>query len=435
MNILDFGAVADGKSICTKAIQAAIDACESNGGGTVVIPAGTFVSGTIWLKSHVELHLEMGAVLRGSPNLDDYCTVASYPQNGMCIAEQWNGAHLIVALEQDDVALTGPGTIDGNGKAFFEEEVPKTPLHCFSWFNGIRRARDKERLRPGQMIVFCECTNVRVDNLNLRDSTCWTVFLHGCTDVIVTRLNIRNPNVNVNTDGIDIDCCDGVTVSDCIIHTGDDAITLRGSSARLKDKTRVCQNISITNCVLECTVCGVRIGVGQGTIRHAAISNITMRRVCDGFLFQSAYQEPSTGTEISDIAISNIQMHCVAYPVRVVSGAPSATSQIKNINIDGIYGRCHGSFKFKGSKLTQPRHITLRNVNMFVEASPVKLADPADYPSELFLFDHVDDVTLDNVRINWEEDAEPTWKCCVSIKDANVDIRQNCKLPEPKKTS
>ena len=430
-NILDFGAVSDGKTVCTKAIQAAVDACANAGGGTVIVPAGTFVTGTIWLKSHVELHLEMGALLEASLDLDDFCTDDSYVQNTKSVREQWNGAHLIVAVEQDDVALTGPGTIDGNAEFFFEDPFPPMPRHWLGWFDGIRHARDKERLRPGQMVVFCECTNVRIANLNLRNSTCWTVFLHGCTDVIVTGLNIKNRNINANTDGIDIDCCDSVTVSDCVIHTGDDAITLRGNPSKLKDKTRVCQNITVTNCVLDCAVCGFRIGVGQGTIRHAAISNLTMKRVCTAFLFQSAYTAPSTGPDISDIAISNIQMHCVAFPVRIVSGAPTATSQIKNINIDGMYGRCHGACQFIGSELTQPKHIMLRNVDLFVEASPVKLSDPSEYPSELFKFDHVKDVTLDNVRVTWEDDAEPTWKCTVSKQDCDVDIRSNCVLPEP----
>ena len=429
MNILDFGAIPDGKTICTKAIQSAIDKCAVQGGGTVTVPSGLFITGTIWLKSHVELHLEMGALLKGSPNLDDYCNVESYPQNGKCDVEQWNGAHLLVAVEQEDVALSGPGTIDGNGEWFFEDEI--APPHGFVWFEGFRLARDKQRLRPGQMLVFCECSNVRVSNLTLRNSTCWTLFLHGCVDVIVTGLNIRNPKVNGNTDGIDIDCCDGVTVSDCIIHTGDDAITLRGNPKRLKDNSRACQNITITNCVLDCAVCGFRIGVGDGIIRHAAISNITMKRVSRGFLFQSAYWEPSTGTTISDIAISNIQMHSVSSPIYVTSGAPSATAQIEDIRINGLYGHCHADCQFTGSDKMQPRRITLSNVDLTVEASPVKLASPYKYPANLFVFRQVKDVTLDNVRITWADDAEKAWQQTKYVKDSDVTIRDNCSLPEP----
>ncbi|MBQ6471446.1 MAG: hypothetical protein IJJ33_05645 [Victivallales bacterium] len=430
MNIVDFGAVADGKTVNTKAIQAAIDACVAVGGGVVTVPAGVFVTGTIWLKSHVELHLEMGALLKASADLADYCTADSYEQNTFSQREQWNGAHLIVALEQEDVAVTGPGTIDGRGEFFFEDEVHEHERHSFGWFDGFRMARDKQNLRPGQLIVFCECDNVRVANLTLRDSPCWTLFLHGCTDVIVTGLNIRNPRVNLNTDGIDIDCCDCVTVSDCIIHTGDDAITVRGNPQRLKHK-RACENISITNCVLDCAVCGFRIGVGDGSIRHVAISNITMKRVCTGILVQAAYTEPSKGTDISDLAIANIQLHCAAFPVRILSGAPSSTATIRDIHIDGLHGQCHASCKFVGGEKAALRNITLRNVDLTVVASPVKLVAPEDYPQEMFLFKNAKDITLENVRIFWDEGAEPTWKCAVRQEDSTVDFRPGCSIPEP----
>ena len=430
MNILDFGAIADGQTVNTEAIQAAIDACASVGGGVVTVPAGVFVSGTIWLKSHVELHLEMGALLKASTNLADYCTVESYEQNSLSKIEQWNGAHLIVALEQEDVALTGPGTINGGGAFFFEDEGRKASGHSFAWADGFKLARDKQNLRPGQMIVFCECDNVRVANLTLRDSTCWTLFLHGCTEVIVTGLNIRNPSMNANTDGIDIDCCDCVTVSDCIIHTGDDAITVRGNPRKLKNK-RVCENIAITNCVLYCAVSGFRIGVGDGEIRHVAISNITLKRAAYGILIQAAYTEPSKGTDISDLSISNLQMNSVAFPVRILSGAPSSTATIRDIRIDGLHGQCYAACEMKSGEKAVLRNITLRNVDLTVVPSPVKLLAPEDYPQTLFLFKRVKDVTLESVRVAWSEGADPTWKQVICQEDSTVDLLPSCVIPEP----
>ena len=372
----------------------------------------------------------MGALLKASTDLADYCTADSYEQNSFSQMEQWNGAHLIVALEQEDVALTGPGTINGSGEAFFEDEVHHTEGHSFAWIEGYRLARDKQNLRPGQMIVFCECDNVRVADLTLRDSTCWTLFLHGCTDVIVTGLNIRNPSLNANTDGIDIDCCDGVTVSDCIIHTGDDAITLRGNPRKLKNK-RACENISITNCVLDCVVSGFRIGVGNGEIRHVAISNIVMKHVAYGILVQSAYQEPSKGTDISDLTISNIQLHCSAYPVRILSGAPSSTATIRDIHIDGVHGRCCASCQFVRGEKAVMRDISLRNFDLTVVASPWKLAKPEDYPPDMFQFRRVKNITLENVRISWDDGAEPTWRSAVRQEDSTVDFRPGCSIPEP----
>ena len=106
INILTYNAVPDGKTLNTEIIQQAIDDLASRGGGTVVVPSGVYVTGTIWLKNNVELHLEMGAVLKGSTDLADYCTADDFQQNAFSTVEQWNGAHLIAA-EVNNVAITG----------------------------------------------------------------------------------------------------------------------------------------------------------------------------------------------------------------------------------------------------------------------------------------------------------------------------------------
>jgi len=117
-NILNYGAEPNTGKLCTAAVQAAIDDCAAHGGGRVVVPGGTFVIGSIFLKSHVELHLEAGSVLMASDNLDDYNPDDAYAQNYNSVAEKWNKKHLIIAVELDDVAITGFGTINGHGDAF-----------------------------------------------------------------------------------------------------------------------------------------------------------------------------------------------------------------------------------------------------------------------------------------------------------------------------
>ena len=159
-NILDFGAIGDGKTLCTAQIQAAIDACAESGGGTVTVPAGRYLTGTIWLRSNVELHLCHASVLRGSDNLDDYNAEDAYEQNfSFPKEEQWVGKHLILAIECKNVALTGTGTIDGSADAFMGELEFKS-VH--TWRAGIRFAKDKEKFRPGQLICFVECEKVLV---------------------------------------------------------------------------------------------------------------------------------------------------------------------------------------------------------------------------------------------------------------------------------
>ena len=172
-NILDFGAVPGKTELCTKAIQSAIELCAATGGGRVTIPEGEFLSGTIWLKSHVELHLKQGAWLIASDNQEDYNPEDAYVQNFGSASEEWKGQHFILAVEQEDVAITGSGILDGRGDAFFGDE---RKYGTTSWVQGYVTAKDKVKLRPGQLICFIECTNVLVKNITLQNTPCWGLF-------------------------------------------------------------------------------------------------------------------------------------------------------------------------------------------------------------------------------------------------------------------
>ncbi len=425
--VTEYGAKADGQTVNTRAIQAAIDACGAEGGGTVAVPAGTFVTGTIWLRSHVELHLQQGAVLKASPDLNDYNTLDAYPQNFLCRLEEWNGAHLILGVEVCDASITGPGVIDGNGRAFFAAPVP---YHRYIWRDGLALSKDKERLRPGQTIVFCESRNIRLRDLAIRDATCWCCFLHGCEDVFISGLKINNASYAANTDGIDIDCCRNVTVSDCIIATGDDAITLRGDRVPLKDKTRVCENITVNNCVVGSSSSVFRIGVGNGVIRNAVFSNLVITRGGIGMHFQSAYS-PGPGVAISNVTFRDVYARHLAVPFLIAAGQPAATAQIENIVIEGFHAEVFAGGGVAGNVNTRPRHIRLRDVDLTV----VPYSGPADAPGEpahtLLEVCAADDVLLDNVRVEWKT-KDPGWKRALNVVDATgVKIADNCRLPDP----
>ena len=182
-NILDFGAIADGKTINTKAIQAAIDECAKEG-GRVVVPAGLFMSGSIFLRSNVELHLAHNATLRASENLEDYNADDAYEQNWGSVNEGWNAKHFIIAVECENVAITGTGTIDGNSSVFFEPYRPASDFQeesmvnaGYCWKKGKAMNLDKVNRRPGQMICFIECRNIIVRDVSLINSTCWSCFV------------------------------------------------------------------------------------------------------------------------------------------------------------------------------------------------------------------------------------------------------------------
>lgn len=427
--ITDYGACGDGIKVNSPAIQAAIDACGTAGGGMVVVPAGVFITGTLWLRDRVELHIEAGAVLKASPDLSDYNALDAYEQNFECRDEEWNGAHLILGVEVSDVAITGPGIIDGNGQAFFTTARPFSPASLI-WRDGLALARDKERLRPGQMIVFCESRNIRVRDLSLRNATCWCCLFHGCDTVFVSGLNITNPSDAANTDGIDIDCCRNVTIRDCIIDTGDDAITLRGVPSYLKDKTRLCENVVVSNCVVGSSSSVFRIGVGDGVIRNAIFANIVITRGGIGLHFQSAYSA-GRGVAISNITFRDVYARNVAFPFVISPGMPEATAPIENIIIDGLQADVFAGAVIEGNANTRPRNIRLSHVDLTVVSNPVKLESRDMYPDTLLSMASVDDVLLDQVRVQWKT-CTPNWQHVLRASQVTgLDIADNCRLPEP----
>lgn len=405
-NIMDFGAVPDGVTLNTAAIQKAIDAAAAAGGGQVRIPAGVFLTGTLRLRDRIDLHLEPGAVLLASPDPADYNALDEYPQNWSCPREGWQGIHLILAIGLQDVSITGRGIIDGNGERFYpppRENIP--PRNNYAWSYGFRM--DKNLTRPGQLMVFCECRNILVSGVTLRNASCWCCYLLGCQDAVIDGLIVRNPPDFANTDGIDIDCCRNVMISNCNIDTGDDAITLRGSEKHLGYEFP-CENITVTNCILASSVCGFRIGVGSGTIRNAAISNIVIRRSGTGLLLQSAYS-PGSGVDIYDLTVSGIRFDQTAHPVRICAGFPDTTAQIHHIAFTNLYGNCYANIAVIGQKAARPHDISFEQCSFHVVKSPFRLAEQKDYPSFFLAVESADRISTREFSWRQDEDSLPFW--------------------------
>lgn len=394
-NVLDFGAAADGKVLSTKALQAAVDACFASGGGRVLVPAGRYKVGTVFLKSRVELHLEIGAELVGSDRHEDYNAPDAYEQNFGVPSEGWVGEHLIVAHEVEDVAITGFGTVNGNLHAFVDRADSEADK-AFGWCNGISVLKDKEKMRPGQLICFIECKGVRVQDITIKDSPCWSCFLHGCEDVQIRGVQIRNPIWMLNSDGIDIDACRFVTVSDCIIETGDDAITLRACEGRLKNKDMHCEFITVTNCVLHTGICAFRIGVGTGVIRHARISGIVIRRALNVVQLCTAYGERGKA-DIEDVHFSDIS---ATGTDRLLQAFAKNGSYIKDVSITGV--KTTASVQsyaqvFEGSI----EGLTLRNIDITYADKRTNLTEK-DYQyrgEHLLLLSGAQGAVLENLRI------------------------------------
>ncbi|MBN2174083.1 MAG: hypothetical protein JW731_08130 [Bacteroidales bacterium] len=286
-NIRDFGAVADGKTLNTAAIQQTIDKCYSMGGGMVYVPTGVYVTGTIHLKSNINLHLEAGAVLKGSTLMSDY-----EPFERPGFGKTHYG--MLFTLNAENVSITGSGTFDGSEETFFNWNKAKK----IEW-GGTTHTRQKENFRkvisgigdgpvdplasrPRQMIIFSQCKNVLVENVLIAKSPFWTLHFADCDGVIVKGVKIWNSLETPNSDGLDITSCNNVNVSDCDIRAGDDAIAITGYAYHyelpgyynLRHKS---ENINISDCNLQSRSSGIRIGFeDQNTVRNINISNINI---------------------------------------------------------------------------------------------------------------------------------------------------------------
>jgi len=279
-----FGAVADGATLDTPAIQAAIDACAAAGGGVVRVPPGRYLTGTVFLKSGVTLHLESGVTLLGSTNLDDYParTVAyrSY-------TDRYTDRALLFAEDQEGVAVTGGGVIDGQGAAF-SGEYKKRPY----------------------MLRFVSCRDVALEDVGLRDGAMWTVHFLACEGVRVSGVVIRS-RCNKNNDGLDIDSSANVVISNCDISSGDDAIVLKSTSAQ------PCRNVVVTNCVLSTACNALKMGTeSNGGFQNIAISNCA---IYDTRLSGLALEIVDGGV-MDGVVVSNLAMQNVGCPIFIRLG-------------------------------------------------------------------------------------------------------------------
>src|SRR5688572_26114871 len=287
--VTDFGARGDSATLDTLAVQKTIDAAVARGGGTVVVPAGNYVTGTIWLRSNINLHLEPGATLLGAQDVD------AFP----IWTPQWEGvkshAPLIAGEGLDNVSITGRGTIDGRGQMWWE------------------LMRKLDLFRP-RLIRLVDCRNVLVEGVTLTNSPSWTLNPLACDTVTIRGVIIRNPPDSPNTDGINPDSCRNVHISDCHIDVGDDCVTIKsGSEEDGRRQHRACENITVTNCTMIHGHGGVVIGSEMsGGVRNVVISNCTFVGTDRGIRIKA---RRGRGGAVEDLRVSNIVMDNVLCPL------------------------------------------------------------------------------------------------------------------------
>jgi len=353
--VTDFGAVGDDRTMNTGAIQEAIDACHLSGGGVVRFTPGVYLSGTLILKDRVGLKLDAGAVLKGSPHREDYRIVRGVNAVGEPVFAD-HVSFLIYAEQASYISITGQGEIHGNGEAFwledryvFREDIMKRALG--EW-------------RPRALICFLNCLFIKVRDVQMTHSPCYTLWPLGCDDVTIDAITIRNPLDGPNTDGIDLDCCRRVTVSNCVVEGGDDAICLKSDGTKLGEE-RPCEQVVVTNCILRSRpACGVRIGYeGDSPIRDCLFSNLVIYGSHHGIDIVSILPDqeyPFTilhGTRVENIQFENLVMRDVMQPIHFWMGneKPGQDPEVllRNIRVSNVVVE-NGGDSFIGSLIDRP---------------------------------------------------------------------------------
>lgn len=285
--VTGYGALGDGKTASTAALQAAIDACAKVAGGRVVVPPGVFITGTLHLKSNVHLYLEKAAVLKGSPRLEDYELYIP----GQNFAPVRKG--MLFTEDAENITISGEGEITGNGNLFFDHNNAKQLDKTTTRFtrqkdlfrgvsNGIGDGPIVPHDRPYQMFVFSNCRRITVKDIFVSDAPFWCMHFADCDAVNVTGIRLWNNLLAPNADGIDITSCTNVAISNCDIRAGDDAIAITGYDHHFeipgfKRLRHVSGNILVNNCNLQSYSSGIRIGfLDQNTVRNVHVSNVNI---------------------------------------------------------------------------------------------------------------------------------------------------------------
>lgn len=350
------GAVGDGKTKDTAAIQKAIDACAAEGGGTVFFEPGVYLTGTLYLRSNVELHLAAGAKILGSTQPEDYADFKA-PGFKHEFAPEKNTQCLICASGESNIAITGSGEINGEGPAFYDT------AHLV----GGRFYGKPDRPRP-RMVIFYKCRDVRIEGVSFVDSPCWTFWLINCQRVNIHRIKVIGDQKMINNDGIDVDSCQDVTISDCFIKTCDDCLVLRAIQ-EVQDDPAICENVTITNCTLDSCCQGVRVGCpSDGVIRNCALSNLVIDSEANGINFDNPQRylanQCKGRVEIHDILFSNVQITCKRHPIRLFVEEGVTLRRLSGISFSNFRIRSDAPCLVVGSKDTLISDVSFDHVRM-----------------------------------------------------------------------
>ena len=385
--ITQFGAVGDGSTLNTKAIQSTIDHVASEGGGTVIVPKGVFLSGAVFLKPIVSLHLEEGAVLKGSTDINDFPKMRTRIEGHF---EDWIPA-LVNADHCDHLRLSGPGTLDGSGQPFWD----------LFWARRKADSSTKNLDVPRPRLCFIQNSNdVQISGLHFKDSGFWNLHLYRCQDAAVenTRFEVPHEAKAPSTDGTDVDSCQNVTIRGCYYSVNDDCIALKGSKGpfAMDDKeSPPDEHIHVVDCTFERGAGVVTVGSEATIVRDVTVEKCKCTGPVDLVRLKL---RPDTPQDYEDIRYRDITLGASGGNLLRIDpwkqyfdlkGQSPPKSTVRNITLIDVKGK-YGSFGvLEGNPDTTIEHITIENVD-------VTLAN------KNFRTNHPDSITLKNVIVNGE---------------------------------
>ncbi len=437
-DITEFGAVADSTVLSTRAIQAAIDAC-SKEGGTVIIPAGNFLSGTLMLKSNVTLQLSRGATLYGSRHLEDY--VPNIPEY-VALRTRGKTKQLIFAENQQNIAIVGEGEINGQGR-FFADKTAK----------GVQYDRP-------HLIQFIHCSKILIENVSLKNSGCWMEHYLACDDLQIRGIKVYNHS-NKNNDGIDIDGCHRVTISDVNVDSDDDALCIKSTSDRASE------NVAVSNCLLSSHCNAFKLGTESNAgFKNIAATNLAIKPSSHTDQLIYGHNEGSSGIalEVADggtldgVVISNVTIQGTWTPIfiRLDNRArPYRDDQVihnvghlKNVSISNVIVTGAGNLgcSITGIPGYPVENISLSNISISFDGGGTKdlvhreiPEKEKDYPeaemfgqlpSYGFYLRHARNIHFTNVQVSTESKDPRPALCLSDVTDGSFNNLQLGSTPE-----
>jgi len=379
-----------------KAIQEAIDEATKAGGGRVRLEPGVFLSGTIYLKSNVELNIPAGSCIQGYDKPERY---DDFTDPGFeAVSPEGSKKCLIACANAENVSITGRGEINGAGPAFYDRNVPEGAFFA------------KPPYPRPRMIQFFNCRNVLFSGVSFIDSPGWTFWLIACEDVNITTVRVVGCQQMINNDGIDIDGCRRVTVSDSFFRTGDDCIILRAIRKKL-DVPVVCEEIMVNNCVLDSRCQGIRIGCpSDDTIRNSTFSHMTFRGEGSGIHCECPLRYLRKGCEgylkVSDIHFNDIDITTGRYPIRICCEGGIKLRELARISFTNITFKAKLPLWIEGTAATVIDGVTFDNVSGTVES---EIPMVTRYVRNLKL-DRFNVTATSGTVIPFERKPSPSWE-------------------------